>query len=382
MIWVQNLLFISVFILFYTWVAYPAFLLLLQWKWARPVLPVESTEQPFVSIIVPAHNEEEGIGAKLEDCFRLVYPRRLMEIIIVSDGSTDRTEEDVAAFAAADSRIRLLRTERVGKSCAQNNAFEQAKGDVLFFTDVNTRTRPDLLELLVKNFRDPEVGMVTAKVYFGQHEDAVSNGQGLYWRYELFLRSAESAIGILATGSGQALAMRRSLFRPLAPFYGDDCVLPLDVRLQGYRVVQDTQAIVFDTMPHSIEGELRARVRMTARNWTGTLSRAGLLNPFQFPLTAWALISHKLLRWLTPFFLISCFFANTVLLHRSQFLFLWIMQMIFYVAAFVGWFRTRRARRAWFFAYPFSFCLANLGFFLGLVKVVRNQKIAAYQQGN
>ncbi len=120
---------------------------------------------------------------------------------------------------------------------------------------------------------------------------------------------------------------------------------------------------------------------MTARNWTGTLSRSRLLNPFRYPLTACALVSHKFLRWLTPFFLLSALFFNSVLLFGSEFWPLWVVQVVFYMAALVGWLRTRKSRRAWFFAYPFSFCLANLGFLLGLAKVVRNQKIAAYQSG-
>jgi cellulose synthase/poly-beta-1,6-N-acetylglucosamine synthase-like glycosyltransferase len=375
----QTLFFLNVLIVAYTWIGYPAVLLILRWKWARPSLQTGSAAQPSVSIIVAAHNEEKSIAEKLEDTLRLRYPRELLEIIVASDGSTDRTEEAVTRFAVNDSRIRLLRTERAGKSHAQNNAVREAKGDIIFFTDVNTRTRPDLLETIVKNFIDLEVGMVTVTVHFGHPGGAIASGQGLYWRFELFLRAAESAIGILAAGSGQGLALRRSLFRPMPSFYGDDCVLPLDVRLQGYRVVQDAQAVVFDVMPHSIEGELRARVRMTARNWTGTLSRPGLLNPFRFPLTAWALISHKLLRWLTPLFLLFALFCNSLLFFKWPFWLFWIGQVVFYMAALVGWLRTRRSLRAWLFAYPFSFCLANLGFLLGLVKVVRSERITAYQ---
>ncbi len=186
--WAENLFFLSVLMLAYTWIGYPVVLLLLRWKWSRPNSQTGPALQPFVSIIVAAHNEEERIGEKIEDCLRLTYPHELLEIIIASDGSTDRTEEIVAAFAANDSCLRLLCTERAGKSHAQNNAVREAKGDILFFTDVNTRTRPNLLELLVRNFRDPGVGMVTATVHFRQPDGAVANGQGLYWRYELFLR--------------------------------------------------------------------------------------------------------------------------------------------------------------------------------------------------
>jgi len=131
-------------------------------------------------------------------------------------------------------------------------------------------------------------------------------------------------------------------------------------------------------MPHSIEGELRARIRMTSRNWTGTLSRPALLNPLSFPLTALGLISHKLLRWLTPFFLAIILICNTLLALRGHVVFLWWLQVLFYLSAVIGWGLARKQRSAWVFGYSFSFCLANVGFLLGMVKAFRNQKIVAY----
>jgi hypothetical protein len=117
---------------------------------------------------------------------------------------------------------------------------------------------------------------------------------------------------------------------------------------------------------------------MTARNWTGTLSRLALLNPLRFPLTAVNLVSHKLLRWLTPFLLAIVFVINTLLIFRYEQVFLWVVQILFYVSALVGRLRARKEKPAGVFAYPFSFCLANLGFILGIVKAFRNQGIAAY----
>jgi cellulose synthase/poly-beta-1,6-N-acetylglucosamine synthase-like glycosyltransferase len=332
-----------------------------------------------VTIIVPVHNEQQRIAVKLGDCLELLYPQDRLEIIVASDASTDGTEEIVRRFVARDSRIQWLQSgNRVGKSGVQNLAAARAQGDILFFTDANTAMTPGVLRTMVDDLSDPEVGLVTATVHFGHPQDAVEKGQGFYWNYELFLRAAESDLGILATGSGQALAVRRELFRPLPACYGDDCIMPLDVRLQGYRVIQDRNATVFDAMPHSIQGELRTRIRMTARNWTGTLARPEILNPLRFPLTALGLISHKLLRWLTPFFLTVVFLSNSWLALDRHAVILWWLQVAFYVSAFVGWELTRKQRRAWVFGYPFSFCLANIGFFLGMVKAFRNQKIVAY----
>jgi len=368
------------FLLAYTWVGYALLLWLVRRFFARPA--ARAAIFPRVSLILPVHNEQERIGAKLEDCLRLDYPEGQLEILIVSDGSSDATDAIAGAFAKRDPRIHLLRTAgRAGKSGAQNLAIAQAKGDVLFLTDASVRTRPDTLKELVVHFADPQVGMVAGTVAFGEPDDAIARGQGLYWRFELFLRQMESDLGILATASGSGLAMRRSLFRPLPPTYGDDCILPYDVRLQGYRVVHEAHALLFDTMPHTIAGELKTRARMTLRNWAGTLSRAALLNPLRFPGTALALISHKLLRWLTPFILFGLFLASAAVALRGGPASPWALQAAFYIAALIGWRLTRAGRPAWVFGLPFAFCLANVGFFLGLLKALRGETIVAYQSG-
>ena len=373
---------IAFLLLAYTWAGYPVLLWALR-KFAslfrQESAPATLQTNPKVSIIVAVRNEEGTIGAKLADCINLDYPADRLEILVVSDNSADKTEEIVEEFAKCDARVRLLADRRkLGKSGVQNLAVEHASGDILCFTDADTRTCPDTLKVIVENFADPAVGLATANVHFGQPDSAVAEGQGAYWRFELLLRELESDLGILATSSGQLLAMRRELFRPLPVMYGDDCVLPLDVRLQGYRVVQDARVVVYDTMPSSIKGEFRARVRMTARNWTGTLARPAILNPFRFPLTSWGLISHKLLRWLTPFFLAVLLVSNILLAVRGEWMAACLFQVAFYIAACIGWLRARKGASAWIFGYPFAFCLANVGFFLGMVKVLRGQKIVSY----
>jgi len=370
---------VSFLFLFYIWAGYPTLLWLLRRCYNKNPVRQPLERYPSVSIIIAARNEEDKIAAKLIDYTNLDYPPDRLEVLIVSNNSRDRTEEIVREFAARDPRVRLFAGDgTLGKSGAQNLGVLSATGEFLFFTDADTRTRPETLQRLLENFADPKVGLVTANVHFGHPGNAVAEGQGMYWRFELFLRELESELGILATGSGQSLLIRKELYRPIPAIYGDDCVLPIDVRLQGYSVIQDNRVVVYDIMPNSIHGELRARARMTARNWTGTLYRPAILNPLRFPLTSWALVSHKLLRWLTPYFLVMLLVANVALCVRGEWIPICCLQLAFYVAALIGWLRARKGASAWVLGYPFAFCLANVGFLLGMTEVMRGQQTASY----
>ena len=376
--WEIRIFFIVALALAYAWIGYPLLLWVFRIFKRRTI---NASGNPTFSIVIAVHNEETQIGAKIEDCLAQRYGSEAVEIIVASDGSTDATDRIVQEWAARNGRIRLLKTQgRAGKSGAQNLAVEQARGEILLFTDAESRMRPDLLQRIAANFGDAGVGLVAPVVQFGRFEGAVSQGQGAYWGFEVCLRQMESDLGILATASGSAFALRRNLFRTIPVQFGDDCVVPIDVRLQGFTIVQDPHALVSDEMPHSVEDELRGRIRMTARNWSGIFSRPAMLNPWRFPGTAWGLVSHKLLRWMTPFFLTAAFVANGLLAGRAiWFTLLLLLQIGFYAAAAVGWRRSRRQHCEAVFGYPFAFCLANLGFLLGIVRSVRGQTVIAYK---
>lgn len=362
----------------YTWFVYPVALLCLSILHRRS--NVIAGELFTVTMVIPVYNEEKVIQAKLLNCLSLAYPNHLLEIIVVSDGSNDGTVDLVKSIAETDSRLRLIElNHRVGKSSAQNLAIKAAHGQIVLLTDANTFAGPDFLKTIVEDFADSDVGLVGGAVVFGKYDDGISKGQGLYWRYELFLRQLESDIGILATASGAAMAVRKDLLRPLSLHFGDDCIIPLDVRRARYKVIHNARAVVFDEMPHSIDGELRARIRMTSRNWAGTLSKSELLNPFRFPGTAWGLVSHKLLRWLTPFLLAIAIGLNAFLAIRGQLLFVLMLQGAFYGAAMIGWARAKARKPESIFGPPFAFCLANFGFMLGVLHAIRGQRIVAYR---
>ena len=176
-------------------------------------------------------------------------------------------------------------------------------GPVVIFTDAGSRFEPDFIRRIVAVFSDPSVGAADGHLLFtSDNDNQIAQSQGFYWRYELSLREAESRLGILAVASGACLAVRKQVFRRMDLSIGEDCIVPLDVVTQGLRVVHVPEAIAYDAMENDPEREFRTRVRMTLRNWQGTWSRPQLLNPYKYPGYAFALWSHKLFRWLSPFF--------------------------------------------------------------------------------
>ncbi len=368
---------LSGLVLFYTWLGYGLLLALL--CRFRKIRIEKRPFTPRVSIIIAARNEQRHIRERLENLLGLDYPPENLGILVASDGSTDRTAEIVRGFP--DGRVRLFDFPRSrGRAAVHNDAAAVAQGEILIFTDAATRFERAFLLRLLSNFADPRVGCVSGVLIFSnQDASVVPRQRGLYWRYEYWLRKLESDCRVLACASGPCVAVRGELFRSLAnASYDVDFITPLDVIEAGSLVLQEREAIAFDQMFSTPRQELRAQIRMVSRNLSGYLDRRCLLGSPGRARYAWSLISHKVLRWMTPFFLVILFASNTAVAIRGEALALWFGQLAFYAAATVGWLRVRKDRPAWVLAYPFSFCLANLGFFLGMVKALRNQRIVAY----
>lgn len=336
------------------------------------------TELPFLSIVVAAHNEERVIGDRIRNLLELDYPTDRREILIVSDGSTDRTEAIVETFST--DGVRLLRTHRVGKSGAQNEAIARSNGDLVVLSDADASFGRDFLRITVERFRDSRVGCCTGELaYVGPEEDETTESLSLYWRLELWTRRLESDLGLLFTTSGPCMTFRRSLFRPMEREYGDDCVIPLDVLLAGSKVVCDPRARVRVEHPGTVRSELRGRIRMTLRNWTGTLSRRALLDPRRHPGISFAIVSHKLLRWTSPFLLLGLLFSSVLLRDRPIFALVAAAVLLLFGLAALGSILPRRLRPR-LLSIPLSFCVANLGMLIGTLKALAGGRVTEYRK--
>jgi glycosyltransferase involved in cell wall biosynthesis len=274
-----------------TWhhVGYPVTAAGLRRVRARPVRKAEI--EPTVTLIVPAHNEEDVIERRVENLLELDYPADKLELVVASDGSTDRTHELVRAY----DRVRLLEAERAGKLPTMNRAVRDTDSEVVAIGDANAIWAPDALRKLVRNFADPDVAYVCGQVRF--ERDDGTNKEGLYWRYELWLRESESALGSITGGNGAIYAVRRSDYVEW-PF-GHDQGFPNLMVQKGRRAVYEPEALAFEKPSRDNEDEFRRKVRMLPWSWR-YLFEAGPLRGVP-PMYLFELLSHRVLRYASGF---------------------------------------------------------------------------------
>jgi cellulose synthase/poly-beta-1,6-N-acetylglucosamine synthase-like glycosyltransferase len=270
--------------------------------WLRPFRPLPSLPVPTVSVAIAVHNEAGDIAVRIADAFaQLDSGARLVEVLVGSDGSTDGTATTVTALAAAEPRLRLLDLPRSGQTPTQHALFEAATGDVVVLTDAETRFAPGCLAALAEALRDPRVGCATGRLEWrAEDATATSSNEGLYWRYERWVRAAESRAGLLTAVTGALLAVRRSAYRDVPPEASMDHLLPLYVREQRGVVLYVPTALATDRPISGLREQFRNRTRTATRGIRANLSMAGRLAPWRRPGPAMAIWSHKLLRWGTP----------------------------------------------------------------------------------
>jgi len=329
----------------------------------KPV--AHGSDRPLVSVIIAARNEEPSIRAKLENVLASDYPRERIEILVGSDGSSDRTEEIVREFAAEGVGL-ISFPQQQGKSAIQNGLVAAASGTILVFTDADCTFSPGALGCIVGNFADASVGLVTGRPrYVNASETSITENESLYLRYETWLRGQESERGILAMASGALFAVRRSLWRPMDPNLGDDFLLPLAVAETGMRSVLEPRATAITALaqnqPRSM---LRMKVRIVSKDLRALLAHRGLLDPVRHGALAVSLWSHKLLRWLVSYGLLGMLVSNLCLLERPWFRAALALQAAFYLGALAGF--VRRGRALGFpWSLPMSFCLVNFAALVG-----------------
>lgn len=366
----------SLAMLAYIYVAYPLLVMVLGRFARRPAATSQDT--PSVTMIITAYNEEKHLAEKIHNVLSLDYPSDRLEIVVASDASDDAT--DLIASSFHDAGVRLLRIEgRLGKTACQNAAVTISAGTVLVFTDATTMLEPGAVRAMVGNFIDPAIGCVAGRlVYVKQGEDATGQGGTSYWGYEIALRMAESALGSLVGVSGCLYAVRRSAYRPIEPELISDFVVAMDMREQGLRTVLEPRAVCMEHTLDRADRELSMRIRVGLRSLSALATRRRFLNPLRHGLFAWQLWSHKLLRYLSPVFVLIVLATNIALALQRRYELLLVLQLVAITAGLVGFLPGQKLRHSRLMAQPYYFLLTNIASAISLVKFLRGDRVLTW----
>lgn len=369
----------SVATLIYTYLGYPLLLAAVSRLRARPVRR-QLGWTPVVTIIITAYNEERDLAAKLENTLALDYPAEKLEVLVVSDCSADRTDEIALSFAPRGVRLHRQR-ERQGKTAAQNSAVELARGEIILFSDATTLYRPDVLRVMMANFADPAVGCVAGRLlYVDPADSSVGRGARSYWGYETFLKERESRINSLIGVSGCLYAVRRAAYVPLYEEACSDFIIATKMVEQGLRTIYEPDAVCTEETNRRTDREMRMRVRVIAQTFTDLWRHRAMMNPLRSGFYAVQLLSHKVLRYAVPVFLLSIFVASLILAPRSAFYALAaLLQVGFYLAAPASWVLERSGVHVRLLALPQYFVLANVASLLAFYKFLRGERYARWE---
>jgi cellulose synthase/poly-beta-1,6-N-acetylglucosamine synthase-like glycosyltransferase len=374
----EFLFWLAVLLLFYTYLGYPLLLVLAHRLLARPVSRGEQGAGT-VSLIIAAYNEQGAIEGKILNSLQLAYPGKL-EIIVVSDGSTDGTDAIVERYR--DRGVALVRVEgRRGKTAAQNHAVSVSQGDILLFSDATSIYEPDVVTQILRPFVDPRVGCVSGRLVFRTKANAVFGGEkNTSEGYDQWIKALESDIHSIYGVNGCLYALRRECYRPLADTLTSDFVVPLMILESGLRVVFEPRAVCYEEPCAVARGEFNRKIRTSRAGIAGMIHMRRLLNPFRYFWPCLGLMSHKVLRWMSPFLLATALASNLFLAGRG----LWYQgtlaaQCCFYLCCLIGYFAERRPNKQRIFTVPFNFMLINVAAVFGLFQCLAGNISEAWE---
>ena len=371
---------------FYAYFGYPACLIVISvFKKSNNQKHYKTSESsnkfPAVSFIITAYNEEQRIQEKIESSLCLNYPTEKLEIIVASDYSDDNTDEIVKSYQ--DKGVKLVRApERKGKENAQKYAIDASVGEILIFSDTATILKPDGILNIVKNFYDPSIGCVSSEDKFIETDGSIS-GEGAYVKYEMFLRKLESKVNTLVGLSGSFFAARRIVCEDWATDLQSDFNTLLNSIKHDLRGISDPNSIGYYKNISDEKKEFNRKTRTVLRGISVLMKNLSLLNPFKYRMFAWQLFSHKLCRWLVPFFLIASFISNAMLIFSSIYLFLlFISQSAFYLLAYWYYKKQTTASANSFsslFRLPFFFVTVNFSILTAWWKYIKGERATFWQ---
>ena len=328
--------FISMFLIFYAFIGYPISLIILNKLGKGKMLNIDKKYEPFISIIIPAHNEENVIENKLKNLIELEYPRNKVEIIIASDNSRDNTDLIVKNFINNNKEENIMLYEvddRKGKTNAQNEAVRISNGEIIIFSDANSILKKDSLRELVKFMSDETVAYVSGQlVYTNGDISNTSNAESTYWNYDLFMREVESKFGSITAGNGAIYAIRKSNYVEFNPIKRNDSAMPIESVLMGKRAVYNKKAIAYEKAGETSEDEFKRKVRMSRYILNVHFERLDKYNFTKYRWFSYFYFCHRHLRNSLFILHILLFISNLCLINNSR---LYMMMAIFQIGFYL-----------------------------------------------
>ena len=378
---------ISLFLIFYTFFGYGILLYLLI-RIKRLFSSVRRTqysfhEMPTCTLIVAAYNEKGLIEEKIANTLGLKFPEGKLEIIFVTDGSTDGTPDLVARYP----QIKLLHSdERKGKISAVHRAVAQVTSEIIIFTDANTFLNEDALTLICRHYADPKVGAVAGekRVTIDATADATA-GEGFYWKYESKLKEWDSELYSVVGAAGELFSVRNSLYVPVpSNSILDDFMISMRIAEKGYVIIYEPEAYAQEGTSANIKEELKRKVRIAAGGIQSVIWLKSLLNPFRFPIISFQYISHRVLRWtITPILMILLFIINVfIVLNEAPFFYTLVLigQVLFYLSAYLGKVMEERKLRVKLLFIPYYFCVMNYAVLAGIVRFFKGKQSVMWEK--
>lgn len=376
----ELIFWIFVFVFLYTYAGYP--LLLLLFKRKASVCVPEEGDLPTVTVLVAAYNEAALISKKIENSFALSYPAELLNIVVVADGSTDATPDIVRSF----SNVTLLfEAERKGKSAAINRALNYIHSDIVVMTDANCFLASGTLEAMIPCFNDATVGAVAGSKKVVASEEGMTDGEGIYWKYESSLKQLESDFFSVIGAAGELVAFRRACYTEIpAAAITDDFYLSLSINLQGMRVVYAPKATGMESASLSLKDEWNRKVRIAAGGIQSLFYFSRALNPFLYPRLAFQFISHRFFRWVLAAPALAFIFLSNVWLTVAGagivYTVFLALQLAFYLCALLGYVLYDRAVKSRFLQLPFYFVMMHAAQPVGAIRYFTGKQTSVWKK--
>ena len=379
-----TLFWLAIFFVFYAFLGYGLVIAILARMRPQPIAqhPTNPADYPSLTLIVPCFNEVDFIQQKIDNSLALSYPTEKLEIIFISDGSSDGTDHIIAAQSGL---VAMHRPERLGKAAAMNRAVRVAKGEVVVFCDANTDLNSNALLEIAKHYSDPKIGAVAGEKRIAQGGAAAASeaGEGFYWKYESALKKWDARFYTIVGAAGELFSCRKSLYEELPQdSILDDFMLSMRIAEKGYRVVYEPAATATETASADVAEEMKRKIRIAAGGWQSVSRLKKAINPLH-NFTLWfQYVSHRVLRWtVTPFLLVAIFVGNHFLLTEGAFYALLLAgQYLFYAMAFVGHLLSLRQIKIKVFFVPYYFVVMNYCALAGFLRFIRGQQKATWER--